>query len=277
MEALRLMCILAHPDDETMGVGGLLAKSAAEGIETYVVCATLGQQGWSAAWGPFPGAEELGRIRAAELAAACAVLGVKEVTTLGHMDGALAEADAAELTACLVGHLRRVRPQVVVTFGPDGAYGHPDHIAISQATTAATVCAADSGYAGHLAYAPHRVAKLYYFVVSQAEVDLFTRVLGGDITITVDGTTRGSVAWADWALTTQVDATAHWETVWAALQCHATQVQGMRAALDALPIEDHRALWGRESFYRAYSLVNGGRGQETDLFAGIRTHHKETK
>ena len=159
-DKLRLMCVLAHPDDESLGTGGILARYAAEGIETYLVTATRGERGWPGRPEDYPGLQELGRIREAELRWAAENLGVREVSFLDYVDGDLDQADPSQVIGQIAAQLRRVRPHVVVTFGPDGIYGHPDHIAISQFTTAATVAAADAGYgAGDLP--PHRVSKLY--------------------------------------------------------------------------------------------------------------------
>lgn len=275
MEPLRLMCVFAHPDDETLGTGPLLAKYAAEGVETTVVCATAGQRGWPADRPGNPGLEELGRIRAGELRAACAILGVHEVVLLDYMDGELDQAGPDRIIGELVTHLRRVRPQVVVTFGPDGAYGHPDHIAISQFTQAAAVCAADSRYAVPGALPPHRLAKLYYLVDAKAAVTAFREMFDGDIGMEIDGEMRRMVGWEDWMITTRVDAGAYWEQVWEAIRCHDTQVRDMIEAMAAVPVDQHRRLMGIQTLYRAYSLVNGGRQVETDLFAGI-AQPKET-
>src|SRR5215208_2411556 len=143
---LRLMCVLAHPDDESLGNGGMLAKYAAEGVETYLVTATRGERGWQGAEQDNPGMAALGTIREAELRAAAQVLGLREFHFLDYIDGDLDHADPAEAIAKIVTHLRRVKPHVVLTFGPAGAYGHPDHIAICQFATAACVAAADAGY-----------------------------------------------------------------------------------------------------------------------------------
>src|SRR5436305_13450344 len=91
----------------------------------------------------YPGLEALGKRREAELYAAAEVLGLRGIDFLDYIDGDLDQAPAQEAIAKIVGHLRRVKPQVVLTFGPDGCYGHPDHIAISQFTTIATVRAAE--------------------------------------------------------------------------------------------------------------------------------------
>jgi LmbE family N-acetylglucosaminyl deacetylase len=145
-EPLRLMCVLAHPDDESLGTGGILAKYAAEGVDTYLVTATRGERGWSGDQADNPGLEALGRIREAELHAAADVLGLHEVNFLNYIDGDLDRAEPEQAVAKIAGHIRRVKPHVVVTFDPFGSYGHPDHIAICQFTTAACVAAADASY-----------------------------------------------------------------------------------------------------------------------------------
>src|SRR5688500_3136236 len=136
---LRLMAVFAHPDDESLATGSLLARYAAEGVETYLITATRGERGWSGPADENPGLEALGRMREAELMAAAQVLALREVNLLDYIDGDLDAADPQEATSQIVAHLRRVQPQVVVSFGPDGAYGHPDHIAISQLALAAIV------------------------------------------------------------------------------------------------------------------------------------------
>jgi LmbE family N-acetylglucosaminyl deacetylase len=266
-QALRLLCVLAHPDDESLGFGGTLARYGAEGVETRVVTATRGQAGWSAP-GPRPPPEEIGRIREAELRAAAGALGVARVDLLDYGDGQLDQADAAEATAALARHVRAARPQVVATFGPDGAYGHPDHVAISQLTTAAVARAADPGYRPADGLAAHAVAKLYYRAFGPAELARYEAVFGR-LAMDVDGVERGSLAWPDWATTTWIDAAAHWRAVARAVDCHRSQLPA-DGALARLTEAGHRALWGCQGYYRAMSLVNGGRAAEADLFEGLR-------
>src|SRR5437588_7438856 len=175
---LKLLCVFAHPDDESLGNGGILARYAAEGIETYLIVATRGERGW---WGnevEYPGVEAFGKRREAEVLAAAKVLGLRQVEFLDYLDGELDQADPAEAIAKIVGHLRRVRPDVVVTFGPDRAYGHPDHIAICQFTTAALVQAAHPTALPASDLAPHGVAKLYYMVATQQLLDAYQAVVG---------------------------------------------------------------------------------------------------
>ena len=251
------MCVLAHPDDESLGTGGVLAKYGGEGVATYVVSATRGERGRFDDSGRSPGPEVVGRAREAELRAAADVLGVHEVILLDYHDGALDEAPAGEAAEAIAVHIRRIKPHVVVTFDPYGAYGHRDHIAISQLTTAAIVRAADM----------HRVTKFYYFVTG-AEKWAAYQAAFKTMTSKVDGTVREATAWPDWAITTVVDATAVWRTVWRAVQCHKTQLS-IYTNLGALSEEDQTLIWGRAEFYRVFSMVNGGRERETDLFEGI--------
>lgn len=267
---LKLMAILAHPDDESLGVGGTLAKYAAEGVETSLVTATLGQRGrFRGHRNPpeHPGPEALARIRAGELRAAAATLGITDVTILDYVDQDLDRAEPPEVIGQIARELRRVRPQVVLTFPHDGSYGHPDHIAISQFTTAAVVAAADASFAG-LDGAPHAVSKLYYMAWPRSVWDAYEEALK-KATSVVDGVERQSMPWPDWAVTTIIDTRAHWETAWRAVSCHDSQIAAYEA-LRRLSPEGHAAVWGTQCFYRALSLVNGGRLREHDLFEGLR-------
>jgi LmbE family N-acetylglucosaminyl deacetylase len=263
---LRLLCILAHPDDESLGAGGTLARYAAEGVETYLVTATRGQRGWKGAAEAYPGPDALGDLRTAELAAAAEVLGIRRVWHLDYMDGALDRVDAGAATARIAAHVREVAPQVVVTFGPDGIYGHPDHIAVSQLATAAVVRAATPDPALH--GDPHAVSKLYYMVATRRLLDAYQAAFGTFAKV-VDGQARQAVAWDDWAITARIDARAFGSTVWQAIGCHRSQLRDFRRLQD-LPDEQRSSIFGEQTYYRAFSLAGGGAEVETDLFAGVR-------
>ena len=271
-DALKLMCVLAHPDDESLGVGGTLAKYAAEGVETYLVTATRGERGRFGTNKESPGKEVVGKVREAELRAAATELGVREVSFLDYTDGELDRADPREAVAKIAAHLRRVKPHVVLTFGPEGAYGHPDHIAISQFATSAVVCAADPSCAapgsGRSAPSAHAVSKLYYMAWTQNKWTAYQSALR-DLKSVVDGVERRAAPWPNWAITTHIDTSSHWETVWRAVCCHKTQM-AIYSRLERLPEEHHRAIWGIQEFYRVFSLVNGGRNVEDDIFEGMR-------
>lgn len=265
---LKLLCIFAHPDDESLGAGGAIAKYAREGVETYLVAATRGERGRFGDSGESPGPEAVGQAREAELRAAAHELGIKEVSFLDYQDAELDQADPAEAIGRIVNHIRRLQPDVVVTFGPDGAYGHPDHIAISQFTTAAVTCSADAAYEPAQEFPPHRVSKLYYLAWREATWAAYQEALR-NISTKVDGEQRNAVAWPDWMVTTTIDAGHYWKHVWRAVRCHKTQMS-IYKGLAELSDERHRALWGVQEFYRVFSLVNGGRRPETDLFEGLR-------
>lgn len=266
-EPLRLLAALAHPDDESLGVGGTLARYSREGVETYVATATRGEKGRFGTEEARPPQEVVGHRREAELRAAAAILGVREVTLLGYVDGELDEADPIEAAGRIAAEIRRVRPHVVVTFAPDGGYGHPDHIAISQLTAAAIVRAA-SPQDGALSRPPHAVSKFYYMAWTRRKwgpYEAAFKVLRSR----VDGIDRQAVEWPEWQITTEIDTEAHWETVWSAVQCHKTQLPGYRN-LGSVSADHHRDLWGSQEFYRVFSIVNGSRRRERDLFEGLR-------
>jgi LmbE family N-acetylglucosaminyl deacetylase len=264
---LKLMCVLAHPDDESLAMGGTLAKYAHEGVNTYLITATRGERGWSGAEAGYSEPEALGHLRAAELVAAARILGLQPVIILDYRDGELARADPAQVVSKLVTHLRKIRPHIVVTFDPYGAYGHPDHIAISQLTTAAVVAAADPNYCNSAGWPAHRVSKLYFRVMTQTEVAAYQSAFG-QLVIEVGGVKRSLIPWPDWAITTWLDTCAYRQQVRQAVACHQSQLPNYRI-LQGLPDDHHRRLWGTQTYYRVFSLVNGSQ-LETDLFAGLR-------
>jgi LmbE family N-acetylglucosaminyl deacetylase len=269
MGTLKLLAVFAHPDDESMGMGATFAKYAAEGVETHLVCASRGERGWEGPEEQNPGFEGFGRLRTKELENAVALLGIKSLSFLGYMDGDVDKADHAEAIGRIVTHIRRLRPQVVVTFPHDGIYGHPDHIAIGQFTTAAIVCAADSAYkdAGNLP--AHRVSKLYFMVDGENFVNYVTPYFD-DISFPVDDQIRGEIPWKEWMITTRIDTMDYCRIAWRAIKCHASQrgSLGGLAELDEDAVIPILAMQG--TFYRVFSLVNGGRQAETDFFEGLR-------
>lgn len=261
----RLMAVLAHPDDESLGLGSTLATYAARGVETYVVTATRGERGRYFANIDRPSDADVGRVREGELRAATRTLGVRELVLLDYVDGELDQADPDEAVRRIVAELRRVRPQVVVTFDPFGAYGHPDHVAICQLTTAAVLAAADPTFAPETP--PHRVSKLYYLVFDERAWRVYQEAFKR-LSSHVDGEERTAVAWPRWAVSAQIDTYPHWRRAWCAVRRHETQLAAY-ATLGDLTREQHEALWGSATFYRALSTVNGGRSRETDLFEGV--------
>ena len=133
---LKLLCVTAHPDDECFAFGGALMLAAEAGIETSVICFTDGQAATNR--GAATSAEELGRMRREEFVASCKILDVTHTELLDYQDGQLEFANFSATAAKLVERIRRYQPQVVLTFGGDGAMNtHADHTMVCAFTTAA--------------------------------------------------------------------------------------------------------------------------------------------
>src|SRR5262249_7798344 len=145
-----------------------------------------------------PGPSKLADIREAELRAAARALGVREVSLLDFHDQDLDRANPHEAIAAIVQHIRRVKPQVVVTFGPEGADGRPDRLAISHFPPAATVVAADSAFRidGIQGGPPHAVSKLYYIAWPESAWKAYQAAFRKLIS-TVDGVERQAMPWPD--------------------------------------------------------------------------------
>ena len=268
-ESLRLMAILAHPDDESLGLGGTLARYAAEGIHVALVTATRGERGWRGEPDADPGLTAVGQIREAELRSAATALGIDRLTFLDQIDGELAQAESGPVLARIVAEIRAFRPQVVVTFGPDGAYGHPDHIAISQLATSAVVLAADPEFRVIGDSEPVRVQKLYYRIWTESEQPPFTSVFG-DVGMDIDGARRDWVAWPEWAVSARLDTADYWCEAQSAVRSHQSQVGMVPGLWDLSPIV-LRELWGTQQFYRVMSTVPVTGTIEDDLFTGLRS------
>ncbi len=163
----RLMTIFAHPDDESFGVAGTIARATLTGHAVAVVCATRGEEG-QIADPSLATPENLGQVREQELRTAVAAVGVSDVVFLDYIDGHLAEADQDEALGRVVAQIRRFRPDVVVTFDPKGGYGHVDHMAIHRLAVAGVAAAADPArYPEQLTggVQPYRVRKVYYSAI----------------------------------------------------------------------------------------------------------------
>lgn len=161
---MRLLGLYAHPDDETFCTGGTFARYAERGAEIEVISATRGQAGAIRDAGVAT-RRTIGEVRDRELQRACDHLGVQRAHCLNYQDGGLAMSDLTPLTAELTAAIREFRPTAVFTFGPDGGYGHPDHIAISEAATSAWESANDeTRFPEQIAAGlrPHAPDSLYY-------------------------------------------------------------------------------------------------------------------
>jgi len=131
-----LLLVMAHPDDESMGAGGLVLRHTRNSVATHLVCATYGEAGWM---GKPLGAKQadLPEIRAQELEEAAQALALSGVELWDYPDGGVASSDQKQITQRIWEQIGKVRPRVVVGWGADGGYGHPDHIAVGACTDAA--------------------------------------------------------------------------------------------------------------------------------------------
>jgi N-acetylglucosamine malate deacetylase 2 len=157
---MSILLSFAHPDDESFFTVGVALQAREAGREVILCCATRGQRG-SVGHPPLTTVEELPAVRERELRAAAEILGVTRLEILSYEDKQLAEAPADEIRASLVGLIREHRPEIVITFEPNGGNLHPDHIAISRFTSDAVTAAADARWHPYLGPA-HRVPRLLW-------------------------------------------------------------------------------------------------------------------
>jgi N-acetyl-1-D-myo-inositol-2-amino-2-deoxy-alpha-D-glucopyranoside deacetylase len=287
-ETPRLLFVHAHPDDETITTGATIAHYAAAGADVRVVTCTLGEEGEvigdKYAQLAVDSADQLGGYRISELTAALNALGIGPPNFLGGpghwrdsgMVGSeprrhqrFMDADMREAVGALVAIIRELRPHVVVTYDPEGGYGHPDHIQTHRVTTEAVAAAATDDYPGE----PWQVPKFYWTVISRSAMGVGLKALAdvpdGWIRVEIGDVPFG---FPDDKIDAVVDAGAQRPAKVAALRAHATQVtvapDGNAFALSngiALPVhtEEHYVLISGEPGNR------DGRGWETDLLAGL--------
>jgi LmbE family N-acetylglucosaminyl deacetylase len=249
----RLLLLLAHPDDESFGPGGTIARYSAEGAEIFLATATRGEAG-QLGDPPLTGREGLGPLRERELRAACGVLGISGLEIYGFGDGKLRETPFDSIVGRAVETVRRFRPHVLVGFGPGGVSGHPDHVVMHEVAAAAYGAAADpAAYPGLSArgMAPWAVPKLYRFEVDQAVFDAWGIPMKG-----VPAET----------LTTLIDTSASVDAKIAAFLCHRTQAKDYERILS---VEGFREFARKETFVLAATRVPRAPLPETDLFSGI--------
>lgn len=182
-----ILAVLAHPDDESFGMGGTLAYYARQGCRVYLVCATRGEAGMVDKE-HLHGFENVADLREAELRCAARTLGLAGVFFLGYRDSGMPGSEAnhhpqaqinhsiEEVAAQVVKHIRALRPDIVLTFDPIGGYRHPDHIHIQRATTLAFERAADASFYPE-AGLPFQPLALYYHVFPRWFLRVMTRLM----------------------------------------------------------------------------------------------------
>ncbi len=184
-----LLLVFAHPDDETYATGATIARYASEGVRTSLYCATDGGAGRSSGI-PVSSPAELGLLRREELRAAAEILGIRSVEFGGFPDGQLPAVNPEDVIGQVVAAIRRERPHVVLTFGPEGApTQHRDHRAISSLTNIALRFAGtDVHYTQQIVdgLSPHSPARLCYVTWPTPAPDAFYPVKGEAIDVQID-------------------------------------------------------------------------------------------
>jgi LmbE family N-acetylglucosaminyl deacetylase len=240
---LKLLCVTAHPDDEASSFGGTLLRCHDAGIETFVLCLTPGQAARQR--GDAKSDDELAAMRRQEFDAACRVLEVTNGKVLDFPDGALAKTAFLDGVAAVTIAIRRVRPQVVATFGPEGGLtGHPDHGIAGLWTTAAFQWAGRADRFVEAGLAPHRAQKLYYATA------LFT----------IDGRPPTAPP----PVTAAVDISPYLERKFNAFRRHKSQSPLFEVFEKNVSGRDRH-----EFFHLAASTTPRKMEMETDLFAGV--------
>lgn len=278
----KILAVLAHPDDETFGLGGTIASYHQKGVETYYVCATRGEVG-AADEEYMRGFKDTAEMRTAELMRAAKILGLKEVFFLGYRDSGMPGSEENkhpnaqinhpldEVAGKVVKYIREIKPDIVITFDPIGGYKHPDHIHIHKATVLAFEKSDDASFHPE-AGAPFKPKALYYQVFPKALLKIAVRLLP---IFGKDPTKFGRNQDINLKELVEVDFPIHAHLNVRSVSAikekasaqHASQGgQQMRKGLQGLVTK----LFGEnEDFMQAYPPVNETFKRKKDLFDGI--------
>ncbi|GAA3375141.1 N-acetyl-1-D-myo-inositol-2-amino-2-deoxy-alpha-D -glucopyranoside deacetylase [Streptomyces sannanensis] len=290
LPARRLLLVHAHPDDESINNGATMAKYAAEGAQVTLVTCTLGEEGEvippELVHLTADKEDRLGAHRIEELAAAMRELGVTDHRFLGgagryrdsgmmgapqnHRENAFWNADVDEAAAHLVEVIRSVRPQVVITYDPQGSYGHPDHIQAHRVALRAAELAAEPAFRRDLGD-PYAVPKIYWNRVPRSAVEegfARLRASGADFPGIADVSDVPGVV-DDVTVTTEVDATAYAAAKAAAMRAHATQIV-VKGPFFTLSNQLGQPIFTTEYYELAHGESGAAAGErEHGLFAGV--------
>ena len=282
-DALSLLSIHAHPDDESSKGAGTVAKYHAEGVRTTLVCCTGGEEGdiLNPAMDRDDVRANLPDVRRAELDQAAKIIGYDEVVMLGYRDSGMPDSEANKRADCfanasldeavgrVVEVIRRTRPQVILTYGDEqGGYPHPDHLRVHDISAPAVERAADPAWYPE-AGEPWQVAKVYYSVWSKQRLELMHAKyleLGLESPYSDEWFAR---PWQDERITTSIDITGFNEVRWDALLAHATQIDPASPFWFGLPRDVASAIHPFDDYILAASTVETTT-PEDDLFAGVR-------
>ncbi len=285
----RLLISFAHPDDESFGLGALIGRYVAEGVEVVYLCATNGDVG-TVSPEMLNGYSTIAELRLAELDAAAQVLGLSAVRLLGYKDSGMMNSDTSQdpaslwatwqrdpdsVTRRVVEVIRQVQPQVVVTFNKYGGYGHPDHIAIQRATVAAFRLAGDPEYRID-DLPPYTPQKLYYnaFPTLALRIGiLLLRLRGKDPRRLGRNQDIDAQAILDNVepIHTKVDIRGYYDIWDRASACHPSQGGGRGGIA---PRWLRKLLGGTQGFTRVFPVPAANRVDEHDLFAGVHVNEQ---
>lgn len=277
-----ILAVLAHPDDESFGMGGTLARYASEGVQVHLACATRGEAG-EVAPHYLEGYSSIAERREGELCCAADQLGLAGVSFLGYRDSGMPGMPAnqhpqalinalLEQVAAQVAHIiRQLRPQVVLTFDPIGGYKHPDHIHIHKAVVLAYRLAGDPNHTDGLL--PFQPSKLYFHIIPKHSLRLavsLMRLVGRDpqrFGRNKDIDLASLVEDGDFPTHAEIDYRRFVKEKDAASLCHLSQLEG--GSLRSGPMRWTRMLFGsKDYFMRAEPPPQPGL-IERDLFAGV--------
>jgi len=284
-EKPTLLAVLAHPDDETFGVGGTLALYARRDVAVHLICATRGESG-EADQEFLEGHESMADMRVSELQCAAEVLDLNGLHFLDYRDSgmqgspdnqhprSLVSAPLEDVATKIAEKIRLIRPQVMITFDPVGSYKHPDHVAVHLATVKAFDLAADPTFLCE--YPPYQPQKLYFQVIPRTLLRIAARVLplfgqnprqlgrnkDIDIVSLVEEDDSPIHAKINYRRVAGIKDTA--------ITCHASQIEG--GLVRGAPVYWLlRWFASNDNFTRAYPEPES-RLREKDLFAGIEFH-----
>ena len=280
-DKLTLVTIHAHPDDEAISTGGILAKYSAEGIRTVLVTCTKGELGESEDPLYRPPLPDMGitEIREKELAAAIRILNIGAYHNLNYKDSgmagtpdnhdpkAFAWADITEAAHRLADIIRRERPQVIVTYDENGIYGHPDHIMANRVTQAAFAAASDPNLPLDASEPPWQSGKLYFFALPKTQLKRFKRAAENEGN--AEAATVDLMGTPDVEITTRIDITRYLDQKFGAVFSHASQF-GPSHRFHNLPDALKAEMFGVEHFVCIQGCGRSDNRQETDLFHGLR-------
>ena len=284
-----LLGVFAHPDDESFGPGGTLARYAAEGVQVHVIIATDGDAGSVNESHRNQTESTLAQVRSEELARAAVELGVTTIWNLPYRDSgmrgspdnehprALVQQPIGRLLADLNGYFRRLKPQVVITHDPFGGYGHPDHIRCCEIVTAAFYAAGQTqgsgaGRNGGSLLPPHAAQKLYYSSFDKRMlrwVVKFMQLTGRNPRQVGRNQDVDLVEISSWEtpIHARIDVRNYLDCKERASRAHASQYSGGPSTLRALPQPVRRRLSRYENYTRAFPAPNAY--QEPDLFHNV--------